>query len=90
MDVQEAQESQQKVMEAIGQNCEVHQRVKRLGDVHAEGRQAETIEAFLDGDWVCDDLDKKSASGGYLVVADCTATAGRLDNTRSTMLRGKS
>ena len=26
------------------------------------------IEAFLDGDWACDDLDRKSASGGYLMV----------------------
>ena len=40
MDVQEAQESQQKVMEAIGQNCEVHQGFERFGYVHAEGRQA--------------------------------------------------
>ena len=38
MDVQETQESQQKVMEAIGQNCEVHQGVERFGYVHAEGR----------------------------------------------------
>ena len=29
------------------------------------------IEAFLDGDWACDDLDKKSASGGYLMVGGC-------------------
>ena len=29
------------------------------------------IEAFLDGDWACDDLDRKSASGGYLVVGGC-------------------
>ena len=40
MDVQEDQESQQKVMEAIGQNCEVHQGFERFGYVHAEGRQA--------------------------------------------------
>ena len=42
MDVQEAQESQPKVMEAIGQNCEVHQGVERFGNVHAESRQAGT------------------------------------------------
>ena len=29
------------------------------------------IEAFLDGDWACDDLDRKSASGGYLMVGGC-------------------
>ena len=28
----------------------------------------DTIEAFLDGDWACDVLDRKSASGGYLMV----------------------
>ena len=39
MDVQEAHESQQKVMESIGQNCEVHQGVERIGYVQAEGRQ---------------------------------------------------
>ena len=31
----------------------------------------DTIEAFLDGDWACDDLDRKSASGGYLMVGGC-------------------
>ena len=31
----------------------------------------DTIEAFLDGDWACDDLDKKSASGKYLMVGGC-------------------
>ena len=70
MDVQEAQESQQKVMEASGQNSEVHQGVERFGYVHAEGRP-DIIEAFLDGDWACDDLDRKSASGGYLMVGGC-------------------
>ena len=40
MDVQEAQESQQKVMEAIGQNCEVHLGDERFVHVYAEGRQA--------------------------------------------------
>ena len=40
MDVQEAQESQQKVIEAIGQNSEVRQGVERFGYVHAGGRQA--------------------------------------------------
>ena len=29
------------------------------------------IEAFLDGDWASDDLDRKSASGGYLMVGGC-------------------
>ena len=29
------------------------------------------IEAFLDGDRACDDLDRKSASGGYLMVGGC-------------------
>ena len=31
----------------------------------------DTIEAFLDGDWACDDLDRKSASGRYLIVGGC-------------------
>ena len=31
----------------------------------------DTIEAFLDGGWACDDLDRKSASGGYLMVGGC-------------------
>ena len=31
----------------------------------------DTIEAFLDGDWACDELDRKSASGGYLMVGGC-------------------
>ena len=73
MDVQEAQKSQQKVMEAIGQNCEVHQGVERFGYVHAKGRQAWTsIEAFLDGDsGLAMTLGRKSASGGHLMVGGC-------------------
>ena len=39
MDVQEAQESQQKVMEAIGQNCEVIKGSRDLATFIAEGRQ---------------------------------------------------
>ena len=31
----------------------------------------DSIEAYLDGDWACDDNDKKSASGRYLMVAGC-------------------
>ena len=69
--MQEAQESQPKVMEAIGQNCEVHQGVERFGYVHAEAGKPDIIEAFLDGDWACDDLNRKSASGGYLMVGGC-------------------
>ena len=33
--------------------------------------KSDIIEAFLDGDWACDDLDRKSASGGYLMVGGC-------------------
>ena len=44
------------------------------------------IEAFLDGDWACDDLDRKSASDGYLMVDG----AGRLDNMRSAVVKVKS
>ena len=33
--------------------------------------KSDIIEAFLDGDWAFDDLDKKSASGGYLMVGGC-------------------
>ena len=32
--------------------------------------KSDTIEAFLDGDWASDDLDRKSAYGGYLMVAE--------------------
>ena len=31
----------------------------------------DSIEAYLDGDWACDDVDRKSASGGYLMVGGC-------------------
>ena len=33
--------------------------------------KSDIIEAFFDGDWACDDLDRKSASGGYLMVGGC-------------------
>ena len=33
--------------------------------------KSDIIEAFLDGDWACDDLDRKSASAGYLMVGGC-------------------
>ena len=31
----------------------------------------DTVEAFLDGDWACDDLDRKSTAVGYLMVGGC-------------------
>ena len=71
MDFQEAQESQPKLMEAIGQNCEVHQGVKRFATFMPRAGKPDTIEAFLDGDWACDDSDRKSASGGCLMVGGC-------------------
>ena len=64
MDVQEAQESQQKVMEAIGQNCEVHQGSRDLATYMPRAGKPDIIEAFLDGNWACDDLDKSQ----HLVV----------------------
>ena len=30
--------------------------------------KSDIIEAFLDGDWACDDLDRKSASGGWWLL----------------------
>ena len=47
MDVQEAQESEQKVKEAIGQNCEVHQGVERFGYVHGRGQASRTPLRFF-------------------------------------------
>ena len=31
----------------------------------------ESIEAHLDGDWACDDIDRTSAPAGYLMVGGC-------------------
>ena len=39
----------------------------------------DTTETFLDGDWACDDLERKSASGGCLMVGGC-----RLDSQSRT------
>ena len=42
--------------------------IKGSRDLAAFTRKAskrDIIEAFLDGDWACDDLDRKSASGGW-------------------------
>ena len=64
MDVQEAQGPKVKVMETDGQNGQIHRRHER------PGCKADGIEAYLDGDWACDDIGK-SASGGYLMVAGC-------------------
>ena len=36
----------------------------------AEGH-ASHITGFIDGDWACDDLDRKSVSGGLMMVAGC-------------------
>ncbi len=38
----------------------------------AEG-QATPIAAYADGDWACDDMDRKSVSGGWITVAGCRA-----------------
>ena len=56
MDVQEAQESEPKVMETIGQNCEVHKVSRDLATFMPKAGKPDIIEAFLDGDWACDDL----------------------------------
>ena len=55
-------------MEAIGQNSEVHQGSRDLATLMPKAGNLDIIEAFLDGDWACADLDRKSASGGYLMV----------------------
>ena len=44
---------------------------KELATFMPKAGKSDTIEAFLDGDWACDDLDRKSASGGYLMVGGC-------------------
>ena len=52
---------------------------KDLATFMPRSGKADSIEAYLDGDWACDDVDKKSASGGYLMAGGC-----RLHNHSST------
>ena len=42
-----------------------------LATFMSKAGKPDIIEAFLDGDWACDDLDRKSTSGGYLMVGGC-------------------
>ena len=35
------------------------------------GGTEDSSEAYFAGDWACDDIDRKSASGGYLMVGGC-------------------
>ena len=44
---------------------------KDLATFMPRSGKADSVEAHLDGDWACDDIDKKSASGGYLMVGGC-------------------
>ena len=43
---------------------------RNLATFMPRASKPDTIEAFLDGDWACDDLEK-SASGVYLMVGGC-------------------
>ena len=60
MDVQRAQGPKPNVVETLGENCQIHQWHTR--------RVEDSIVAYFDGDWASDDIDRKSASGGYLMV----------------------
>ena len=44
---------------------------KDLATFMPRSGKADSTEAYLDGDWACDDIDKKSASGTYLMAAGC-------------------
>ena len=50
----------------------------------------DTIEAFLDGDWACDDLDRKSASGGYLTVGGCRLHSHSMTTGQNALSSGES
>ena len=44
---------------------------KDLATFLPKSGKAYSVEAHHDGNWACDDIDKKSASGGYLMVGGC-------------------
>ena len=48
------------------------------------------IEAFLDGDWACDDLDRKTASGGNLIVGGCRLHSHSRTNGQHALSSGES
>ena len=52
--------------------------------------KSDIIEAFLDGDWACDDLDRKSASGEYLMVGGCRLHSHSRTNGQHALSSGES
>ena len=69
--MQEAQESNKKSWRQLVKTVRYIKGSRDLATFMPRAGKPDTIEAFLDGDWACDDLDRKSASGGYLMVGGC-------------------
>ena len=44
---------------------------KDLATFMPRSGKADSIEAYLDGDWALDNIDRKAASGEYLMVGGC-------------------
>ena len=65
---------------------------REICNVHAESSSRISLRLSSMGPVACDDLDGKSASGGYLMVGgcDCTAYSRTLDSTRSAVVRVRS
>ena len=49
----------QKSWRQLVKNCKVHQESRDLATFMPKVGKSDIIEAFLDGDWACDDLDRK-------------------------------
>ena len=52
--------------------------------------KSDVIEIFFDGDGVCDDLDRKSASGGYLMFGGCQLHSHSRTDTRTAGVKVRS
>ena len=69
---------------------DVQEASRDLATFMPKAGKSDIIESFFDGDWACDDLDRKSASGGYLMVGGCRLHSHSMTTGQHALSSGES